>query len=587
LLVCLLAGCDSPGGGTQRIDSGVGDPVDANVCTESTATCGQTGTPLALDESQSAQMLVGRWLGCSGQIPGLASDQAGLELTSDGHLYVLHFDAAGNLTRGRGTQYELTWQIGGVTPGVGLKITFANAGYAYYFVTFTDAPRTLQLVGMMPGMASYIPATCPETSTDGGVADLCNCGAPEGSVDPIPSLDDLQTRLVGDWILCSGAFPNLAADQAGIEFGTDGQFTVLRRNAAGNLERGLGVSHQGTWMIEGGNGWYQLNFYLAGTAVVGLFPTFESNPRRLVFDRTATLEPSCETPSDPPGGVTDVCSLPAADRCGVPDGPLDPVLSLTSLPTRLVGDWITCSGSVPGFAADQTGIEFSNDGTMTLLHRDASGNLARGQGIQYEGTWATDGSDQWYQLNISRPDGAMLQLRPGFEIDPRRLFLESFATAEPACATPGPAPGPTPNSCAGGTVAQCSLTDGPLQRYTDETAFRSLLVARWWNCSGGDVLAFAPGQAGIEFNADGTFVFIYRDASGALVRGANDNQHGTWNVSFGVPSAQLNIVTTTGGTVPVRPVFETGPSRLIIGQVLGLTSQLEFVRDCGDLVVGP
>jgi hypothetical protein len=68
--------------------------------------------PVSLGSQAAFQSAIeGYWALCSGQSALCSSDEAGLEIASDGHWYKLYADDSGQLWRGLGWERRGSWQV--------------------------------------------------------------------------------------------------------------------------------------------------------------------------------------------------------------------------------------------------------------------------------------------------------------------------------------------------------------------------------------------------------------------------------------------------------------------------------------------
>lgn len=103
------------------------------------------------------QAISGRWALCTGQITSPA-DTAGVELAGT-TAYFLVRDAAGNLVRGRGFDYEQKLEIFDATQMNGPGSYQINLGNNSYYSDYSDSPRRLRLnEATTAKQADYAPA---------------------------------------------------------------------------------------------------------------------------------------------------------------------------------------------------------------------------------------------------------------------------------------------------------------------------------------------------------------------------------------------------------------------------------------------
>ena len=144
----------------------------------------------------------------------------------------------------------------------------------------------------------------------------------------------------------------------------------------------------------------------------------------------------------------------------------------------------------------------------------------------------------------------------------KRLFLLSLFAS--ACTGQGVFTSPSTGSNGGSGsdvngYEQCSLPEGPLHPYTQVADFNTLVVGAWWHCSGPKI--FANEQAGIEFDADGSYFFLADDGNGNPVKLTGFGNQGTWDGSQEGNSVQFNIHPASNSGTGGYPTFEDGPRR--------------------------
>jgi hypothetical protein len=117
--------------------------------------------------------------------------------------------------------------------------------------------------------------------------------------------------------------------------------------------------------------------------------------------------------------------------------------------------------------------------------------------------------------------------------------------------------------------AACALPEqGIVSKFDNQAALASLLVGRWELCEA--VSPFGTSdEAGIVFDASGTWAKLYRNGQGGLDQGAGFDRQGEWDVydttAMNGPGAlQLNIHVDGSETIDTFPVFSTVPRKLRI-----------------------
>jgi len=136
------------------------------------AECAQPESPPRArftSEDELKGLLIGRWLSCNApelrRILG-SQDHVGIEFTPDRRWFTLRLDDFGRVVRGRGFDFEGTFEIIDTSlmngPGAyQLNITRAGGGTNIVSLAVTDSPRKIRLTGMV-GAEMYVPA--PENS---------------------------------------------------------------------------------------------------------------------------------------------------------------------------------------------------------------------------------------------------------------------------------------------------------------------------------------------------------------------------------------------------------------------------------------
>lgn len=114
--------------------------------------------------------------------------------------------------------------------------------------------------------------------------------------------------------------------------------------------------------------------------------------------------------------------------------------------------------------------------------------------------------------------------------------------------------------------ASCTLPEGPQHAYSTVSDFNALATGAWVRCAGPKI--FPNEQAGIEFDADGTYSLLADDGHGGFTKLTGFGNQGTWDGSQESATwVQWNIHATpssgTGGT----PTFEDSPRRFAMETV--------------------
>jgi hypothetical protein len=146
-----------------------------------------------------------------------------------------------------------------------------------------------------------------------------------------------------------------------------------------------------------------------------------------------------------------------------------------------------------------------------------------------------------------------------------QMFLLVLVAA-PACTTTGVDTDPLDVTGETTYASNCTAPEGPEVTYGSNTDLSSLATGKWIHCSGPTILD--DEQAGVAYDADGTFHMLAPDGSGGTVEIGGFNKQGTWDIGFlvdGDPSVvtwetRFDDGSSRGGNV----VFETSPSKFFI-----------------------
>ena len=235
------------------------------------------------------------------------------------------------------------------------------------------------------------------TTVDGGAEAICD-GPPASYLCPIDppsssllSMSALLAALPGRWVLC-GHKSIFAVDggDIGLEITSDNHWYKLFAAPGAATVRGAGPNEEGTWRaIDLLGDHVQVSFDIMGSGTIPTAPLFGSMLRTMhlnnngVFKGDYVIDPSVPTgsvrcpPQVDPTRSGD-CTLPAE---GLVEHPCSPEVAID----RTLGIWSRCGGSMPG-APLHDGIELTADGTFYFLHRDPTGQLARGTSDAETGT---------------------------------------------------------------------------------------------------------------------------------------------------------------------------------------------------------
>ncbi|HEY1812932.1 MAG TPA: hypothetical protein VGG74_11335 [Kofleriaceae bacterium] len=136
----------------------------------------------------------------------------------------------------------------------------------------------------------------------------------------------------------------------------------------------------------------------------------------------------------------------------------------------------------------------------------------------------------------------------------------------PACTTTGVDTDPLDVTGETTYASNCSAPEGPEVTYGSNTDLTALATGKWIHCSGPTILD--NEQAGVAYDADGTFHMLGPDGSGGTVELNGFQKQGLWDISDlvdGDPSivawyTRYDDGSSEGGDV----VFETSPSKFFI-----------------------
>jgi hypothetical protein len=140
----------------------------------------------------------------------------------------------------------------------------------------TEAPATAS------SPSGPAPATAPALGEGNGLA---TCTEPEQGVAPTPTEDEFVGLLVGTWVVCNA--PSVfGTNEVGMQIGSDGRWSKLARNPAGELTPIPGWGNEGTWEVTdtsamNGPGVFQVDFHVDGSGTVMSAPVFSSGPPKM------------------------------------------------------------------------------------------------------------------------------------------------------------------------------------------------------------------------------------------------------------------------------------------------------------------
>lgn len=148
--------------------------------------------------------------------------------------------------------------------------------------------------------------------------------------------------------------------------------------------------------------------------------------------------PPPEAPSATPARTYSAAEADAASaRCTEPHGTIETYATIDNLVQLLSGAWFYCperGTSILGRSSGgpRAGVELTSDGHFYWLARDASGAVARGQGMteiagyDVEPPSGAHVNNVSLQINVWYPDRSVMPTRATFETGPRRMALQGI-----------------------------------------------------------------------------------------------------------------------------------------------------------------
>jgi hypothetical protein len=255
--------------------------------------------------AEAIARIVGVWVACNPSQPG----EYGIEIASDGSFSQLTCDASSVLVRGRLGHWDLIDTSSMNGPGYyQLDLTFDGAGTMSTAPALSDTPRVMRLDRLdgqptdhVPGqlgapcqvIARPVPPPSADLTVDPGVASLC--AAPAGHVVTILGAAAVRQRLLGRWMLCSAPSVFGTSDEVGIEFGPDGRFAKLYRDASGAVIAGRGFDRTGRAEFAdvssmNGAGAVQVNLVIDGDGTAITSPVFSDAPAAMRLSSIGAYE---------------------------------------------------------------------------------------------------------------------------------------------------------------------------------------------------------------------------------------------------------------------------------------------------------
>lgn len=142
---------------------------------------------------------------------------------------------------------------------------------------------------------------------------------------------------------------------------------------------------------------------------------------------------------------------------------------------------------------------------------------------------------------------------------PLLILLVTGCTSEGVLTQPGETSNPetvtTPP-----VPASCSQPEGPLHAYSTVSEFNALAIGRWVRCSGPKIIQ--SEQAGIEFDADGSYFVLADDGHGGVTKLTGFGNQGMWDGSQETATTvQWNIHPMPNAGTGGAALFEDNPRR--------------------------
>jgi hypothetical protein len=279
-------------------------------------------------------------------------------------------------------------------------------------------------------------ATGSGTGAGGSTAVAASCSEPPGRLESFTTVADLEARIAGDWLHCSGSgFP--AAYGAALRISPDHTWNALQVDSAGNLQPiTTGDSGYGTWSVTDATATgAQFNLLFASGGGASYFPAFTDNGQMdldpgglpTIYARLGAggLGGSAGSATGAGGtvgstGGTGGSPEPPAN-CGLPAGQEVPYATVADLEGLAEGYWLHCSGSAYP-AAYGIGIWIASDHTWNALETDSAGSFHPiVTGFDGYGTWSAENGapPSRIQLNLLRISGGGAGYYPVFTDDGR------------------------------------------------------------------------------------------------------------------------------------------------------------------------
>ena len=109
------------------------------------------------------------------------------------------------------------------------------------------------------------------------------------------------------------------------------------------------------------------------------------------------------------------------------------------------------------------------------------------------------------------------------------------------------------------SAGTCDDPVGTIRQVKVAAEVEAMVLGRWEHCSGRNLLD--AGDAGFQFDADGTYFVLVRDGDG-LVRKEGFAGQGTWNTYQEESSVGLYIHPTPNSGTGGYPVFAENPRKM-------------------------
>jgi len=228
------------------------------------------------------------------------------------------------------------------------------------------------------------------------------CTAPYAHLAAESTVAELTTLLPGDWYQCETKSALCTQDEMGLHINTDGTWTKLFADAAGNITEASASakSSAGTWgfadnSVNGlyfstaSDGYSLAAWFVEGGQVMVLsnFPCAATYVKSTGLDYAGvahnTLNGVPVEPNAIPSVTIDSATLA---QCDANKNNFD-TTSLVTMQQSLDGVWMLCPSSSTGCAEGEVGLQIDSAGNWSRLYADSTGALYAGLGALRRGTY--------------------------------------------------------------------------------------------------------------------------------------------------------------------------------------------------------